>query len=123
MPVRKPPIDYAAARKALVRAISIGTGLSQSRVLRAQAQGPVQPVPEKPYATFMFRTSAMRTGFRDTQIKAPEISSTAVYYRGTRGIAVDVTFYGSDQDEAYGLAAAMQSALSIASRVPNTLGS
>lgn len=113
MPLRKPPIDYAAARKALVRAISQGTGLAQNRILRAQAQGPVQPPPDKPYATFMFRVSSLRTGFRDTQIRAPEISNTAVYFRGTRGIAVDVTFYGTDQDQAYELAASMQSALSM----------
>lgn len=104
-------IDYAAARRALVAAIALGTGLDPSKIVRTQAQGPQAPRPMPPSCTFSSRTVSMRTGFRDSMLSAPDISPTAVRYAGTRGMAVDLNFFGRDQDEAYNLAVIMQAAL------------
>ena len=111
MPTVAPLIDYAAARKGLVQAVAAGTGLAPNRIIRLQGQGPVQAPPPRPYATFLFRMAAMRVNYRDSMVPAPEVSPSAYYLKGNRGIAVDLTFYADDQDAAYGLAANMQSAL------------
>lgn len=111
MPLRAPILDYAAARRALVGLIAYATGLPRGRIVRAQAQGPVQAVPKRPYATFAYRIASMRAPFRDCEVAAPQVSETATYLRGNRGMGIDVTFFAEDQDEAYGLAGNLQSAL------------
>lgn len=111
MALASPPIDYAAARKALVAAIALGTGLSASSIVRAMATGPVQPPPARPFCTFQMKTAAKRAGYRDTIIAAPDVSPTAYYYQGHRGIDVDLDFFAEDQDTAYGLGCAMHGAL------------
>lgn len=111
MPVVPFAIDFTAARRALCATIAAGTGLGPNQILRAQAQGPVQPVPTRPFATFTFRDVGLRAGFRDWVMPAPEISKTATYITGHRGARVDVTFFGESQDDAYGLAITMQGAL------------
>lgn len=110
MPLTPSPIDYAACRRALVTAIALATGLPNGRILREEAQGPDQPVPPLPYVAFMFRLAGMRTGFRDNIRPVPG-SDTAYYFSGHRGIAVDVTFFGREQEEAYGMAQVMSMAL------------
>lgn len=104
------PIDYAQVRKTLVQAVCAMTGLGQNQVIRAQGQGPVQPRPKLPYVTFMYRRAAIRNGY-DAVILAYAEGDTLWRYVGERGIAIDLTTYGRDQDEAYGLALSMQSGL------------
>lgn len=111
MPLVASPIDFAACRRALIAAIGLATGLPNGRVIREEAQGPDQVPPSLPYAAFMFRLAGMRSGFRDNIRPAPQISDTAYYVAGHRGLAIDVTFFGREQEEAYGMAAAFAAAL------------
>lgn len=111
MPTPYFAIDYAAARKALVGAVSLGTGLGNNRIIREQAQGPVQPVPPRPYASFTFRMAAMRTPFRDSTVFENVAGNEHVTISGYRGIAVDITFHGESQDDAYGYATTFQASL------------
>lgn len=111
MPGLTPPIDYAATRAALVKAVAQATGLPPGHVLRAQAQGPVQPPPGRPYCSFTYRLASLRTGFRDQVVYAPDLGPTMWRYRGARGIALDLNFYADDQDVAYTLASSLQAAL------------
>lgn len=106
-----PLIDYAAARRGLVAAVAQATGLPPGRIIRLQGNGPVQAEPPRPYATFQFRIASQRVPYRDSHVPAPEISPTAYYLKGNRGIAVDLTFYADDQDVAYTLACNMQGSL------------
>jgi len=106
-----PAIDYAAVRKGLVAFLSAATGLVNGRFILAQAQGPIQPVPKRPYATFQFRMTALKANFRDYTTPVPDSLTGAVCYAGHRGVALDVTFHGRTQDEAYGLAVNCQAGL------------
>ena len=104
-------IDYVAARKALVAAIVLGTGLANNRILRGQAQGPVQPAPPRPYVSFETRMAAMRTQFRDSVVFSTVAGKDVVTVSGYRGISTDVTFHGHSQDDAYALATTFQASL------------
>jgi len=104
-------IDYVNARKALVAAIVLGTGLANNRIVRAQAQGPVQPPPPRPYASFMVRMAAMRTAFRDSTVFHDVEGNESITISGYRGLAIDLTFHGNSQDDAYGLATTFQASL------------
>lgn len=110
MPTFASPIDYAQVRKTLVQALCAATGLPQNSVIRAQGQGPVQPRPKLPYVTFAYRRAAIRNGY-DAVVSAYAEGDTLWRYIGERGIAMDLTAYGRDQDEAYGLALGMQCGL------------
>jgi len=104
-------IDYVNARKALVAAIVLGTGLANNRIVREQAQGPVQPPLPRPYASFVMRMAAMRTAFRDSTVFKNTEGNQSITVSGYRGLAVDVTFHGQSQDDAYGLASTFQASL------------
>jgi hypothetical protein len=105
-----PPIDYAATRRAWVKALCAITQLPANQVIRAEGQGPVQPRPKLPYVTFKYRMAAMRNGY-DAVVPATDAGDTMWRYVGERGISIDVITYGRDQDEAYGLALGIQSGL------------
>jgi hypothetical protein len=104
------PLDYASVRRALVASVALAAGVPAERVVRAEGQGPVQPRPPLPYIAFKVRRAAIRNG-RDAVVYAPELGPTTWRYVGERGLGVDLTAFGRDQDEAYTLAAQMQAAL------------
>ncbi|RYF12813.1 MAG: hypothetical protein EOO40_00335 [Deltaproteobacteria bacterium] len=103
-------IDYTAVRRAVVQALALATGLDNGRIIRAQAQGPVQPRPPLPYVSFQARRIAIRNGF-DAVVRSPQDGPTMWRYTGERGISFDFITYGRDQDEAYALASSIQCGL------------
>ena len=106
-----PLVDYVAARKGIVAAVAQATDLPPGRIIRLMGNGPVQAPPPRPYATFQFRIASLRVPYRDSHVLAPEVSPSAYWVKGCRGIAVDLTFYADDQDVAYTLAANTQGSL------------
>lgn len=101
------PIDYAATRRALVRAMVRTMGLPSTKILREQGQGPIQPRPALPFATFKYSRTSIRNG-RDALVAVPSAGDTMWNYVGERGIGIEIQTFGRDQDEAYGLAMAFQ---------------
>jgi hypothetical protein len=106
----KPPIDYAAIRAALVKAMSLGTGLGTGQIIQAQAEQPNAPRPARPYATFQVKRSAIRNGM-DAVVPAPAFGPSMYTYIGERGIDYDLTLYGQTHEQAYTLAASLQTSL------------
>lgn len=110
MPLIASPIPYGAVRSAIVQAVAVGTGLDTSAVVRAEPNEPNAPRPVRPFATFKIRTASMRQG-PPAFAPAPEEGPTLWRYSGQRGLALELNFFGDTQEDAYGMAAAMQFSL------------
>lgn len=107
MPLIVSPIPYGAVRTAIVQAIAVGTGLDPSAIVRAEPNEPNAPRPARPFATFKIRTASMRQG-PDAFSPSPDDGPTLWRYSGQRGMALELNFFGTTQEDAYGMAAAMQ---------------
>lgn len=107
MPLVPSPIAYADVRTAIVEAISLGTGLPQSSIVRAEPNEPNAPRPARPFATFNVRTAATRHG-PAAWVRSPADGPTMWRLRGERQLGLELNFFATSQEGAYGLGMAMQ---------------
>ena len=114
MPLTKSlPIDYAAIRVAIIRAIQWSTGLDQNHVIMAEPEVPNSPRPTLPYMTVKITSPSIRYGDDVPEpIDDPTgMSETLVSYGGPRKMVVSFNAYGTSHEQAYGLAALWQARL------------
>jgi hypothetical protein len=106
------PIDYAAIRVGLVRAIQWATPLDQDHVIMSEPEVANAPRPSLPYMTLKIITSAIRFG-DDVAAHVSELGETSTVYNygGQREMVVSFNVYGRTHEEAYGLAALWQARL------------
>lgn len=106
------PIDYNAIRRALVAAVSCGTGLDAGFVIMLQPETDTAPRPPRPYVGIMV-TSASIKGGTDSVIPQPDdagASQSLYLYTGPRTMSVSFEAFGRTHEEAYGVMGALQSA-------------
>lgn len=107
------PIDFDAVRIALVRAVSVGTGLPESQVIMLEGEGLDAPRPKSPYFGILITTPSIKAGF-DWMVPVPDEQGQPTglfYYRGPRTMNVSFDCFARTHELAYGLMSAWQSAL------------
>lgn len=107
------PMDYAAIRVAIIRAVRWSTGLDQNHVIMAEPEVPNSPRPTLPYITLKITSPSIRYG-DDVPLPIDDPTGaceTLVNYGGPRKMVASFNVYGSTHEQAYGLAALWQARL------------
>lgn len=108
------PIDYDAARRALVQAVALATGLPAGQVVALEPETMGAPRPKVPYVGFLVTAASVKMGFDWSTPVVDDAGSGPTgrhLYQGVRMMSVGFDAYGRSHEDAYAIMAALQASL------------